>query len=372
MIRVRVTSGGERRYDVRLRDPSGRVYTKTFRTRREADLFEATERASRARGTWLDPRRAEQKVSDAAGDWLDSNPAKRPSSVARDQSALRVHILPAIGDRSIGSLTPSDVQRCVTEWSTSLAPRSVRRIYQTLAAILNASVLDDRIGRSPCRGIRLPAIDPVDRPVLSSEDLAALSEALGPPYGTMVYLGAVLGLRWGECAGLRVGRIDFDEYTIRIVEQVTRGSGGRSALGRPKSEASRRTLAVPQALITMLGEHLVQLDLARANRQAFVFPSHDSDHLDYSNWLHRIWYPARAEAELDWVQFHDLRRANATGLVVEGVDIKTAQKRLGHTDPRLTIGVYAQATDEADRAAADRLARRFLGQSASRGSRGLA
>jgi integrase len=360
LIRVRLTSGGERRYDVRLRDPSGRVYTKTFRTRREADLFEATERASRARGTWLDPSRAEQKLRDAARDWLDSNPAKRPSSVARDESALRVHILPAIGDRAIGALTPSDIQRCVNEWSRSLAPRSVRRIYQTLAAILNASVLDDRIGRSPCRGIRLPAIDPVDRAVLSSEELAALSEALGPRYGTMVYLGAVLGLRWGECAGLRVGRIDFEECTIRIVEQITRGSAGRSALGRPKSEASRRTLAVPPALMTMVEDHLGRLDLTRADGQAFVFPSHDSEHLDYSNWLHRIWYPARAKAELDWVQFHDLRRANATGLVVEGVDIKTAQKRLGHTDPRLTLSVYAQAIDGADRAAAAKLGRRFL------------
>ncbi|HWB88145.1 MAG TPA: site-specific integrase, partial [Acidimicrobiia bacterium] len=66
---------------------------------------------------------------------------------------------------------------------------------------------------------------------------------MGPQYGSMVYLGAVLGLRWGECAGIRVGRIDFDRSTIAIVEQVTRGVGGRSVMGPPKSEAARRTLA---------------------------------------------------------------------------------------------------------------------------------
>jgi len=42
------------------------------------------------------------------------------------------------------------------------------------------------------------------------------------------------------------------------------------------------------------------------------------------------------------VTFHDLRRANATALVHAGVDMKTAQARLGHSDPRLTLGVYAQ------------------------------
>ena len=53
--------------------------------------------------------------------------------------------------------------------------------------------------------------------------------------------------------------------------------------------------------------------------------------------------------------FHDLRRLNATGLVMAGVDVKTVQARLGHSDPRLALAVYAQATTEADRAAADLL-----------------
>ena len=43
-----------------------------------------------------------------------------------------------------------------------------------------------------------------------------------------------------------------------------------------------------------------------------------------------------------------------------GVDVKTVQARLGHSDPRLTLAVYAQATTEADRAAADLLGDRFM------------
>jgi hypothetical protein len=59
-------------------------------------------------------------------------------------------------------------------------------------------------------------------------------------------------------------------------------------------------------------------------------------------------------------RFHDFRRTNATGLVLEGIDLKTAQTRLGHTDPRVALGIYAQATTEADRPATDRLGERFL------------
>jgi integrase len=63
---------------------------------------------------------------------------------------------------------------------------------------------------------------------------------------------------------------------------------------------------------------------------------------------------------------------NATAMVRMGVDVKTAQARLGHSDPRLTLGIYAQATTDGVRAAADRLADLLLDPSeeTSRDKRG--
>ncbi|MDQ2726042.1 MAG: tyrosine-type recombinase/integrase [Actinomycetota bacterium] len=58
--------------------------------------------------------------------------------------------------------------------------------------------------------------------------------------------------------------------------------------------------------------------------------------------------------------FHDLRRASATWLVRSGIDVKTAQTRLGNSDPRLTLAVYAQATTEGDRQAAEVLGRELM------------
>ena len=43
----------------------------------------------------------------------------------------------------------------------------------------------------------------------------------------------------------------------------------------------------------------------------------------------------------------------ATALVAAGVDVKTAQARLGHSTPATTLGIYARATADADRRAAD-------------------
>ncbi len=47
-------------------------------------------------------------------------------------------------------------------------------------------------------------------------------------------------------------------------------------------------------------------------------------------------------------------------MVQDGIDLNTAQTRLGHSDPRLTLSVYAQATNAADAAAAEQLGTRFM------------
>ena len=50
-----------------------------------------------------------------------------------------------------------------------------------------------------------------------------------------------------------------------------------------------------------------------------------------------------------------------------GVDVKTAQTRLGHSSPQMTLGIYARATADSDRRAADVVWKMF----APRDARGM-
>lgn len=269
-------------------------------------------------------------------------------------------MLPGLGSRPVGTITPADAQRLVSDWCRRYAPRTVHRHYDVLAAVLNLAVLEELVARTPCRGIKLPAIRHVDRHIVTPEELTALADALGPDYELMAYLGAVLGLRQAESVGLRVGRLDFFRGTLTVAEQLTRGRKGSMATGAPKSDAGRRTLSVPAELMEMLAAHLARRGVTGQDPEAFVFATPGGAPPDYTHWRRRIWKPATVAAGVDGLTFHDLRRANATGLVAEGVDVKTAQTRLGHSDPRLTLAIYAQVTGEADRAAADRIGARFL------------
>jgi integrase len=357
-IRRRDTSKGIR-YDVRLRGPDGREVSRTFRTEREARLFEAEERSAMQRGGWVDPRSAATPFADIASQWIDSNPSKRPSTLARDDVTLRLHILPALGNRPIGQITPSEVQNLVKRWLAERKPSSVARDYRTLAAIFHFAVDRDYIVRSPCRRIRLPKGPHRDVHVVDADELARLAKAMGG-FGPMVYVAAVLGLRWGEVAGLRVGRLDLANRTLEVAEQVTRGRGGRIYLGEPKSDAGHRLLAMPMPLVKLLQAHLDAHGLTESARAAFVFAAQDGGPLHYANWYHRVWAPAVEAAGLAGLSFHDLRRANATGLVSAGIDVKTAQTRLGHSSSRLTLDLYAQSVARLDREAAEALGVAFM------------
>lgn len=355
-IRRRDTKRGTR-YDVRLRGPDGREVSRTFRTERDARLFEAEERSSMQRGGWIDPRSAATPFADVALEWLSSNPSKRPSTLARDDVTLRLHLLPPLGARPIGQITPAEVQALVKRWLSERKPSSVARDYRTLAAILHYAVERDLIVRSPCRSIKLPRGTRRAVHVIDADELARLAKAMGD-YELMAYVAAVLGLRWGEVAGLRVGRLDVANRALVVAEQVTRGRGGQIFLGEPKSDAGRRVLAMPAALADMLDARLEEHGVVEA--AAFVFAAQDGGPLHYANWYHRVWEPAVVSAGLEGLTFHDLRKANATGLVAAGVDLKTAQTRLGHSSSRLTLELYAQSVATLDRDAAEALGEAFM------------
>ena len=252
------------------------------------------------------------------------------------------------------------MQTLVNTWSHQLSARTVRRIFGTLNAICNYGIDHEILVRSPTRGVKLPAVTSKTRRLPTPEQLTALADELGADFGIMVYLGAVLGLRWGECAGLRVGRIDFIRSTLTVAEQITRGAHGEPTSGPPKSSAGNRTLTMPAPLVDLLAAHLAQRGLTGTDADDFVFAMPEGGPLVYQNLRNRHWLPACRAVGLEGLGFHDLRRLNATGLVMAGVDVKTVQARLGHSDPRLTLAVYAQATTEADRAAADLLGDRFM------------
>jgi hypothetical protein len=117
----------------------------------------------------------------------------------------------------------------------------------------------------------------VDRPALDVDQLTAVADRLGD-HRAMVWLGAVLGLRWGEVAGLTVDGVYFLHGSIGVTQQL----GRDRKLSEPKSLAGRRTLAAPEWLLDELAAVLARRGLNAATGTALVFANLSGGPLNYS------------------------------------------------------------------------------------------
>lgn len=220
-------------YDVRAR-VGDREISKTFARRKDAEAFAATLEVDKLRGLAVDPRGGRTSVEELARSWLSSNPAKRPDTLATDEYHLRAHILPALGGHQIAGVTQRHIQALAGDLSTRLAPRTVRRALGVVRALFAYAVDAELIGRSPYRSIKLPRVVPTRRSLPTGEALTKLVDAVPERYQAMLYCATVLGLRFSEVAGLRVGELDLEQGVLHVNETVTRDGKGRPVFG-PRS-----------------------------------------------------------------------------------------------------------------------------------------
>jgi len=200
-------------------------------------------------------------------------------------------------------------------------------------------------------------VRPPDRPTLTVDELLRLSESVPGRYRALILVGGILGLRWGESIGLRIRDVDFLRRTITVNQEVSEVTG-QLAIEPPKTPSSIRTLAVPIFVIEAITEHLVtHRRPVEPDDLVFVGPKGGVLRRAF---VRRTFKPAVTSADLpSTLTFHGLRHVAATLMVSNNEHPRVIQHRLGHTDPKLSMGLYAHVPDDADRAAADHLQRMF-------------
>ncbi|MEA3019651.1 MAG: hypothetical protein QOI47_1175, partial [Actinomycetota bacterium] len=211
------------RWQTRHPDAAGRLLAApdTFATKADAARYLARVQADLDRGQWVDPRVGRTTFAEWAKHWLASNPSKRATTQARDDTVLRTHFLPSLGDMPLAAIMPAHVKATVDAMAAKLAPATVRTNLGVVRAVLNAAVDADLIARSPVRGVRVRKGEARERPMLTPEELGRLADAIGPRYRALVLVAGVLGLRWSEAIGLRVCDIDIVQRAIHVRQTIS-------------------------------------------------------------------------------------------------------------------------------------------------------
>jgi len=290
--------------------------------------------------------------------WL-ARPGKRGNSVARDRQALGV-FLDDLGPRPLASITPMHIQGAVDARARTVAPATLARDFSALRAVFNAAVDADLIGRSPARRIALPRSRPPQRVAVSPEELERLASQMPPRFRALVLVAGVLGLRWGEVAGLRVRDVDFLRRTVAVVQVIEETAGHLAVVSEAKTPAGLRTLSAPAFLIDEVAQHLAKHRLGVVgDPEALVFVGPRGGVLR-RRFGERTFAPAVVKAGLDpSLTFHGLRHAAITTMVELGVHPRVMQGRAGHATSKLTMELYAHVPELADRQAAESLDRHY-------------
>lgn len=322
--------------------------------------------------------------------WLETIARRRvkPKTFQAYESAVRLHIVPAIGSVPLASLSPShlrSVETIVLDGGHS--PSSALHTHRVMAVCLGDAVREEVLERNPAERMHPPRKAASNLSSLTAGEAAAAFRVLasrpdGALWATLLFTGA----RRGEILGLELDRVceslDLSWQLQRFPwrhgcdgqmsclpgrragdcpkRHVTlpatfehRHAYGSLYLTRPKSTAGARHVPLVEPLRSVLLRHIRSHPVPR---NGLVFVNSVGNPVD-PDWASRRWIALRKELGITKpIRLHDLRHAAVDMLYEAGVPEDLITELIGHSSSRMTRGYKSSSSQERRRAAVESLA----------------
>jgi integrase len=244
-----------------------------------------------------------------------------------------------------------------------LSEMSIRRVHATLHAALEMASSDEHpyLSRNPAKGAakELGDADAVPRelPAWSEEELLAfIASQRETEYGPLWRVLAYTGMRRGEAIGLQRGDVDLDAATLTVrrtrvpVKAEGRSKPGQVITSSAKTKRIRTVDLDPETvevLRAVLWASVSPADLDQGASDArWVFSGEAGEPLN-PNTVSYEFRKAVAASGLRAIPLHGLRHTHATILLSAGVPVHIVSSRLGHSNPTITMNVYAHCLPRA-------------------------
>jgi integrase len=338
----------------------GKRKRKAVYGRTEAEVQAKLKEVNRSIGAGLDVRQASQTVGDWLTKWLDQledGQKRRPATLRRYSSLVRVHLIPGLGQQRLDKLSRVHVDDLLTRKLGELQPRTVHHLRAVLRTALNRAVRDGLVLRNAAA-----LTDPVEVPSKPKRSLsldearALLKAAQGERLEALYVLTLNVGLRIGEALALRRQDVDAIHNRLSIVYNLQRVKG-KLVLVEPKTEQSRRTISLPPAVVPALEDHAARQrkeklrHLPLWQESDLIFTSQIGSPLDPSD-VSRGFQEFLVRKGLPKVRFHDLRRSALSIMASQEVLPHDLMRIAGHSKIATTMEIYVDSKDAALDAAA--------------------
>jgi integrase len=286
--------------------------------------------------------------------------AKRETTQRRRKVYIDRHINPYLGALRLNKLQLAHLEGWLADLERDGRSDWTRHQAATvLGTALRRAVRLKLIPFNPAAELVKPRPKETEVEVFTEDQCRLfLAACAGNRLEALFVLALTSGMRQGELLGLHWPEVDFEAGIVKVIQTLKAQKGGGFSLEPPKSKRSRRTIDLPRVALDALADHRRRmLAEGRDVRTGPVFPTSTGNYISQSNLLSKVYRPiikranakATAAAEkaravpvlLPDIKFHALRHTHASTLLARGRNIREVSERLGHSNPELTLRVYA-------------------------------
>ena len=349
------TSKGERKeaWRVRYVDQYGETRTRQFDKRRDADAFRIKAESEVANGTHTADS-ASITIAEAADLWVKTAEQKgrERSTTKQYREWVELHIKLLIGAEKLSRLTMPKVEAFKDALLETRSAAMAGKVVRGLSSILTEAQRRGLVAQNVAKGVRVvrSSRDKARVIIPTRDDLRTLLKTAADDFADfrpLLMTAIFTGLRSSEIRGLRRIDVDLKAETITVVQRADQWG----VIGAPKSEAGRRTIPMPPALVSELRAWML-----RAPNSELMFPNSEGGVRLHSNLLNREYWPLQVaagiaeptdrttedgepvmEARYD---FHSLRHAAASAWIKQRVDLRRLTTWLGHSSVQITLDTY--------------------------------
>ena len=227
--------------------------------------------------------------------------------------------------KDIKSIKPTDIEGYIKHLlSNNFKNASVNRYLAGLKRAYNIMIEDDYITYNPCNKVSMLEEDNRRYRYLTKEEWEKLKLHLPPHAINIVSVALLTGFRKANVLNLKWEQIDLNLRTIELLKTENKGK-------------KHIKISISDALYNIL----IELN-PKESGFVFVNPKTNKPYCD----IKKTFNNALKKAEIKDFHFHDLRRTVGTWLLTSGVDIRTVQNILAHSDVRTTERYLALTNEQ--------------------------
>ena len=308
-------------------------------------------------GTFIQPGKT--TVAEYLERWLRdyAKPNLSPRGSERYAGIIRKYLMPEMGNITLTQLKPEHIQRHYsTMRNQGLSAGSVRYHHAVIHKALQTAVKWGLLNRNAADGVDVPKNGHTEMQTWDDLEVRQfLVAAKDSVYYALFHTALFTGMRRSELLALQWRDIGIQQ--IHVHRSLHHLRDGSYVFTPPKSEKSKRTIALSPSSILVLAEHRERQETIRImlgqslGKDDLVFSTPEGAPLR-PNTVTRAWSMLAAKAGVKVIRLHDARHTHASLMLKQGIHPKIVQERLGHSTISMTLDTYSHVAPGLQEAAA--------------------